>query len=152
MPPPLPPTPTRSDPLKIRFPSSNTKLAAVVDGLGRVVGLNLVPGNRHDLKAVDPLIDKLAGFLAVADRGFDAKKFRAELIGLDATPCIPSRVRNRIQYHNSKLAYPHRHVVESYFARIKRYRRVGTRYDKLSETFLGFVTLASILDGLHFEV
>ena len=67
---------------------SNTKLAVVVDCLGRAVGLNLVPGNRHDLKAVNPLIEKLAGCLAIVDREFDAKKFREELIRLDATACI----------------------------------------------------------------
>lgn len=131
---------------------SNTKLAAVVDGLGRAVGLNLVAGNRHDLRAVDPLRERLAGCWVVADRGFDAKTFRQELLDLAATPCIPPRQSNRIQYHYSELLYSHRHVVENFFARIKRYRRVGTRYEKLRETFLGFVMLAAILDWLHFEV
>jgi transposase len=52
----------------------------------------------------------------------------------------------------SKLLYAHRHVVENFFGRIKRLRRVGTRYEKLSETFLGFVTLAAIIDWVHLEV
>jgi len=131
---------------------SNTKLAVIVDGLGRAVGLNLVAGNRHDLRAVEPLMDQFSGFMAIADRGFDAKAFREKLISCDATPCIPPRQTNRIQYYYSKLAYAHRHVVENFFARIKRRRRISTRYEKLSETFLAFVTFATILDWLHFEV
>jgi transposase len=130
----------------------NTKLAAVVDGLGRAVGLHLVAGNRHDLRAVDPLLEKLAECWVIADRGFDAKDFRREIISRGSTPCIPPRVSSRIQHHFSKLLYRHRHVVENFFGRIKRRRRIGTRYEKLSETFLGFVMLATILDWLHFEV
>jgi transposase len=42
-------------------------------------------------------------------------------------------------------------VVEIFFARIKRRRRISTRYEKLSETFLAFVTFATVLDWLNFE-
>ena len=131
---------------------SNTKLAVIVDGLGGAVGLNLVPGNRHDLKAVELLMDKFAGCFVLADRGFHAKAFREKLLGLGATPCIPPRQTKRIQYYHSTLAYAHRHVVENFFARIKRRRRISTRYEKLSETFLAFVTFVTVLDWLHFEV
>ena len=131
---------------------SNTKLAAVVDGLGRAVGLNLVAGNRHDLRAIAALIDTLSHCWVIADRGFDSKCFRQDLAASGATICIPPRASSRIRYHYSKALYKHRHVVENFFARIKRHRRVGTRYEKLSITFLGFVTFATILDWLHFEV
>ena len=131
---------------------SNTKLAAVVDGLGRAVGLNLVAGNRHDLRAIAALISTLARCWVIADRGFDSKSFRQDLAASGVTTCIPPRKSSRIQYHFSKALYKHRHVVENFFARIKRYRRVGTRYEKLTITFLGFITFATILDWLHFEV
>ena len=64
---------------------SNTKLAVIVDGLGRAVGLNLVAGNRHDLRAVEPLMEQFSGCMAIADRGFDAKSFRGKLLRCDAT-------------------------------------------------------------------
>jgi transposase len=115
----------------------NTKLAAVVDCLGR---------------AVDPLLDKFADCWVIADHGFDAKDFHQQIISRGSIPCIPPRVSSRIQHHFSKLLNRHRHVVENFFVRIKRRRRIGTRYEKLSETFLGFVMLATILDWLHFEV
>jgi transposase len=130
----------------------NSKIAAVVDGLGRAIGLNLVPGNRNDLRAIAVLVEKLTDCWVVGDRGFDAGTFRRELIAANATPCIPPRRSSKIQYYYSDLLYAHRHVVENFFARIKRLRRVGTRYEKLAETFLGFATFAAVLDWLHFEV
>ena len=130
----------------------NTKLAVVVDGLGRATGLSVAPGNRNDLRAVATLINHMADCWVIGDRGFDAGTFRRELVAVDATPCIPPRCSSKIQHYYSELLYPHRHVVENFFARIKRMRRVGTRYEKLAETFLGFVSFAAVLDWLHFGV
>ena len=124
----------------------------VVDGLGRATGLNLAPGNRNDLRAITVLLEKLADCWVIGDRGFDARTFRDKLIAANAKPCIPPRISNKIQYYYSELLYTHRHVVENFFAHIKRMRRIGTRYEKLAETFLGFVTFAAVLDWLHFEV
>lgn len=93
----------------------NTKLAAVVDGLGRAVGLNLAAGNRHDIKAITPLLARLADCCAVGDRGFDSKQFGAELIELGAEPCIPPKRSNRIAYYYSEVLYTQRHLVENFF-------------------------------------
>ena len=106
----------------------NTKLAAVVDGLGRAVGLHLVAGNRHDLRAVDPLLDKFADCWVIADRGFDAINFRQQIISRGSTSRIPPRASSWTQYHISKLLYRHRRVVENFFGRFKHCRRIGTRY------------------------
>ena len=130
----------------------NTKLAVVVDGLGRATGVSVAAGNRNDLRAVAPLIEKMAECCVVGDRGFDSGTFRRDLLAVGARPCIPPRRSSKIQHYYSELLYAHRHVVENFFARIKRLRRVGTRYEKLSETFLGFVTFATVLDWLHFKV
>ena len=73
------------------------------------------------------LTDKFAGCFVFADGGFDAKAFREKLVSLGPTLCILPRQTNKIQYHYSKLAYAHRHVVENFFARIKRRRRISAR-------------------------
>jgi len=130
----------------------NTKIAAVVDGLGRAVAVCLAPGQRNDQKAVAPLLDGLRGAWAVADRGFDSATFRHELTQRHARPCIPPRRTSRIVYFYLERLYQHRHVVENFFGRIKRFRRIGTRYEKLAETFLGFVTFAAVVDWIRFEV
>jgi len=56
--------------------------------------------------------------------------------------CIPARSNRSTTVPFSATAYRRRHRVENFFQRIKRYRRVAARYDKLAETFLGFVCLA----------
>jgi len=71
---------------------SNTKLAAVVDGLGRATGLRLAAGNRNDLRVITALIDKLADCWVVGDRGFDAGSFPSMN---SPQPASPGRARRR---------------------------------------------------------
>jgi transposase len=130
----------------------NSKLAAVVDAVGRAVGLSLAPGSQHDLYACAPLASHLAGKWVVADKGFDSAAFRTELVRSGAMVCIPPRSARRTPYYFSRLLYKHRHTVENFFCRIKRHRRIATRYEKLAETFLGFVYLAAIIDWITHEV
>jgi transposase len=56
--------------------------------------------------------------------------------------CIPARTNRTTAVPFSATVYRRRHRVENFFERIKRYRRVATRYDKLAETFFVFVCLA----------
>ena len=130
----------------------NTKLAAVVDAYGRAVGLCLAPGQRHDLKAILPVVPALRRKCAVADKGFDAATFRTLLHREKARTCIASRRGRRLRAAFHQGYYRRRHRVENFFCRIKRFRRVATRYDKLAITFLGFVQFAAIFDWLTHEV
>jgi transposase len=130
----------------------NTKLAAVVDGVGRAVGLHLAPGQQHDLRACAPLQSHLRGKWAIADRGFDADAFRRDVAGPGGMVCIPPRCRRRRQFYFNRRLYRHRHTVENFFARIKRHRRIAARYEKLAVTFFGFVCFAAVLDWLTHEV
>lgn len=130
----------------------NTKLALIVDGLGRPVAMRLAPANRHDLKMCAGLWTELRGGWLVADRAFDSDKLRSALAAHGIFACIPLKSGRRKKYFFSKKLYTHRHTVENANARLKRFRRIATRYDKLSETFLGFVLLASCLDWLTSEV
>lgn len=126
----------------------NTKLAAVIEGGGRAVALGLVAGQRHDLHAIDPLLPWLRRHRAVADKGFDADTFRARLCRQRTRVCIPPKRTRRWPVAFHRGYYRYRHKVENFFGRIKRYRRVGTRYDKLAAVFLGFVQLAAVFDWL----
>ena len=126
----------------------NTKLAAIVEGRGRAVALRIVAGQRHDLFAVEPLLPCLRGHRAVADKGFDSNPLRERLLRQNTPTCIPPRNRRRrpVPFHRGH--YRSRHRVENFFCRIKRYRRISTRYDKLATTFLSFVQLAAVVDWL----
>lgn len=130
----------------------NTKLAAVVDGIGRAIGLHLAPGQQHDLRACAPLQPCLRGSWTVADRSFDSNGFREYLARSGSSACIPPTQRRRTDFFYSRELYRQRHVVENFFSRIKRHRRIATRYEKLAVTFHGFICFAAVLDWLQHEV
>jgi transposase len=130
----------------------NSKVAATVDALGRPVQLAVAPGPQHDLLACAPLLPSLRDCWLLADRGFDADDFRQRLDAQGVRTCIPPRSGRRWPSRFSRRLYRQRHTVENFFARIKRYRRIATRYEKLADHFLGFLLFAAVLDWLKFGV
>lgn len=129
-----------------------TKIHALVDGRGRALKLLLSAGNVVDIKMAPALVadlDRASCGTLVADKGYDSDALRVLLIESDIFPCLGvsrKRIEKRL-FH--KGYYRHRHHVENFFARLKRHRRVSTRYDKLASSFLAFVTLSSILHWLE---
>ena len=83
--------------------------------------------------------------MAVADKGYDSDELRSWLFERDITPCIPPRNNRTDPLPYRPSAYRKRHLVENCFAHLKTFRRVATRYDKLAETFFGWVLLAAIV-------
>jgi transposase len=129
----------------------NTKLSAVVEARGRVVAVSLAPGQMNDQYAVLPVLPPTRHCCVVADKGFDSDVFRRRLDQQRTRCCIPPLATRRrpIRFHRGY--YRRRHRIENFFCRIKAYRRISTRYDKLAVTFLGFVQLAAIVDWLTFR-
>ena len=84
----------------------------------------------------------------VADKGYDSDAFRERIKAARSEPCIPPRVGRRAPAKYHRGFYRKRHRVENFFQRIKRRRRIGTRYEKLDITFFAFLTLAAVLDWL----
>jgi transposase len=128
---------------------SNTKLHVLVSGPGRPLKLILSGGNRHDSTQAEALIEGQHLDAVLADRAYDNNRLRTVFAQHAATTCVPSK-RNRKEpiEHDAEL-FKKRHVVENFFEKIKRCRRVATRYDKLAETFLGFVKLSIIVANLR---
>jgi len=127
----------------------NTKVSAWVDGHGRAVSLSLAAGQHADVcVAQTSARPTLRGLITVADKGYDSDGFRKQLRRWGSRSCIPGR-SNRLKpvaWHRGY--YRRRHKVENLFQRLKRYRRIGTRYEKRDSFFLSFVQLAAILDWL----
>ena len=81
----------------------------------------------------------------LADRGYDGDGFRAEVVKHGAKPVIPNK-SNRVRLHRfDKCAYKGRNVIERTFCRLKDFRRIATRYDKLARNFLAAVHIAAII-------
>jgi transposase len=111
--------------------------------------LSLAPGQHADVCVAQtaPHPD-LRGTITVADKGYDSDGFREQLQQWGSRACIPGRRNRRTPAVCHRHYYRRRHKVENLFQRLKRHRRIGTRYDKRDLYFLSFVHLASILDWL----
>jgi transposase len=82
--------------------------------------------------------------VVIADKGYDADKVRSCIRDQGAIPNIPNRSNRKKKYRWKKAVYRQRNHVERFFNKLKQYRRIATRYDKLAATFFAFIQLASV--------
>ena len=106
--------------------------------------LLLSAGNIHDINMAADLV-RAAGPIRrlLADRGYDANHLRQLLADRGAEAVIPSTTSRRAPIPYDKLAYRDRNRVERMWCRLKDFRRVATRYDKLASNYLSGVFLAA---------
>ena len=106
----------------------------------------LTPGNVSDIKAAPALLER-AGRMQylLGDKGYDADSLRRTLRAAGATPVIPGRCNRKRTVRYDKKRYRERHLIENAFCRLKDFRRVATRYDKLAANFLSTVALAVLI-------
>jgi transposase len=126
----------------------NCKVTALVDSRGMVLQLTLAPGQMADVKAANEVVLPSESHL-VADKGYDSDEFRNQIRQNGSSPCIPARSNRKNPQPHHRGYYRKRHQVENFFQRAKRFRRIGTRYEKLDETFLAFLQLAAVLDWVR---
>ena len=105
----------------------------------------LGPGQQNDMAPACDLIEGIAAEYVMADKAYDADRLYRMIIDQGGDPVVPPRRHRKRQHSYDKALYKERNRVERFFSRIKQYRRIATRYDKLAQTFMGFVTLASIM-------
>ncbi|QKV20728.1 IS5 family transposase [Oricola thermophila] len=123
-----------------------SKLHALTDVLGRPSAFALTPGNVSDMKAAPALLSQLNGArYPLADKGYDANALRSALRRQGTVPVIPGRVNRKRTIAYDKRRYCDRHLIENAFCRIKDFRRVATRYDKLAHNFMSAVALATLI-------
>ena len=101
-----------------------------MDALGNLVRFLLLPGQAHDMKGVAPLIKGVSFDALLADKAFDADWLLQDLDERGATAVIPPKTNRKIQRNYDAEVYKWRHLVENYFAKIKEFRGIATRYDK----------------------
>jgi transposase len=90
------------------------------------------------------LIENLAPGAVLADTAYDAEHFHAAIRDAGAVAVIKPRPNRRRDHPFDRSLYRQRNVIERFFSKLKHFRRVATRYDKLLANFMGFVTLAAI--------
>jgi len=122
----------------------STKIHTVVDAHGLPIKLLLTPGQVSDKAAVAALLDGLRPAVnTVADRGYDAQAILDLIVRHGSTPHIPTQRDRKQQRSVDHAIYRQRNLVERFFNKLKHFRRVATRYDKLARNYLAAIALAS---------
>ena len=85
------------------------------------------------------------GSVVIADKAYDSDGIRKSLAASGIITVIPSRVNLKHPYPLDVDFYKTRHLVENYFAKIKQFRRIATRYDKTDTSFAGMVDLVAVV-------
>jgi len=129
----------------------STKIHATCDALGNPTGFHLTAGQDHDLAGSDALMTQLTQAEAVlADKAYDAdERMRNKLHAKGCEVIIPFK-KNRLNPKSyDQEVYKARHLIENFFAKLKQYRAIATRYDKTSQNFLGAIYLAASIVWLN---
>ncbi|WP_323716361.1 IS5 family transposase [Paracoccus aminovorans] len=120
-----------------------SKIHVVVDESGLPVRLALTAGQASDKAAASTLLEQLPAAIVVADRGYDWQHL-IDLVGQRGGQAhIPTQRDRKVQRSVAPEIYRKRNLVERFFCKLKHFRRIATRYDKLARNFLAAVALAS---------
>ena len=122
----------------------STKIHAAGDALGNPVRLIGSPGQRNDIAFAHELVDGFEADATIADKGYDADHLCDRIAEAGSQVVIPPKRNRTVQRDYDADLYKERNIIERFFNRLKQFRRVATRYDKLLANFMGFVKLAAI--------
>lgn len=97
------------------------------------------------MKAAPSLIEGLTSTTLLADKGYDSDALIEQLERQGCIAIIPPKKNRKIRRPYDRDIYGNRRLVEHFFQKIKRHRRIATRYEKLAVTFLGMILIACVL-------
>ncbi|MFY4730679.1 IS5 family transposase [Nitrospira sp. BLG_2] len=127
-----------------------TKIHAVCDALGNPTGFHLTPGQAHDLQGADVFLPEIKAQALIADKAYDADERVIEpLRKAGKTIVIPPKSNRHHKRDYDEDVYKDRHLIENFFAKLKQYRAIATRYDKRASTFLSAVYMAASIIWLN---
>lgn len=128
----------------------STKIHALVDALGNPLSFLLTAGQAHDLKGADELLPQMQAGTLLADKAYDADRRVIEpLQAAGKTAVIPSKRNRKIQRTYDKEIYKERHLIETFYCKLKQFRAIATRYDKTARNFLAAIHLAAVVIWLN---
>ena len=116
-----------------------------VDGLGNPLRFELTAGQRHDSTQAEALIVDFAAEHVIGDKGYDAAAFLQCILDRGAVPVIPPRSNRKTPRDYDAHLYRERHLVECFINKIKHYRRIFSRFEKLSIRYFGFLSFVGAL-------
>ena len=132
--------------------SLSTKVHLACDALGYPLGFILTGANVSDYDQAKPLLRRYLrpGALALMDKGYDSDAIRAYVNQQGGVAVIAVNASRAQKPAFDQHFYAERHRIENLFARLKSFRRIATRYDKLLHTFAAMLSLACLVVWLKF--
>ena len=115
----------------------------MVDALGCLVRFAILPGQAHDLIGVPEILGDLPFGAIIGDKASGAGWLIEDIEESGAMAVIPARRNRTVPRDNDREMYRWRHRIENFFARIKEFRAIATRYDKTDESFAAAIHLVS---------
>ena len=120
-----------------------------VDALGNPLRFRLTAGQRHDITQAEALLPEESFSFLIADKSYDAEPFLETIVARGAEPVIPPRANRQTPRDYDKHLYRERHLAECFMNKIKHYRRIFSRFDKLDRCYLGFLAFVAALIWLR---
>ena len=127
----------------------STKIHLATDALGNALRFILTGGERNDITQAEQLIENLSAEYVIADKGYDSEAFVLKVKEHNSEAVIPSRGNHKVQREIDKHLYKERHLIENQIGKLKQFRRVFSRFDKLAKNYLSFIYFASTLIWLR---
>ena len=126
-----------------------TKIHALVDALGLPIKFILTPGQSSEIKQAPELIKDIRDANILGDKAFDSDEFISQIISQNCTPVIPPRENRKVKRDVDYYLYKERHLIECFFSKVKHFRRIFSRFDKMALAYLGFLAFASSIIWLR---
>jgi len=117
--------------------------------LGNSLRFILTAGERADITQAENLIENFAAEFVLADKGYDANNFISRIEAQNSAVVIPSRANRKQQRVIDRHLYKERHLIENQIGKLKHFRRVFSRFDKLAKNYLSFIYFASTIIWLR---
>ena len=127
----------------------STKIHIAVDALGNPLRFLLTAGQQHDAPQAQALVEGLEFLRVIADKAYDSDDFLDFITKQEAIAVIPPRSNRKVKRAYDRHLYKERHLIECFINKIKHYRRVFSRFDKLATRYMGFLHLAGALIWLR---
>ncbi len=127
----------------------STKIHLATDALGNALRFILTGGERNDITQAALLVEDFSAEYVIADKGYDAAAFVSQLRARNSEAVIPSRRNHKVQRKIDEHLYKERHLIENQIGKLKHFRRVFSRFDKLAKNYLSFIYFASTVVWLR---
>ena len=122
-----------------------TKIHMLCDALGLPVKFVTTPGEVHDCTQALNLLENETASYVIADKGYDSNEIVEAIQFSGALPVIPARTCRKSFRDYDTHIYKERNAIERLFNRLKCFRKIATRYEKIKRNYEGLIYLASIM-------